>query len=252
MQKILFADLDDTLFHSYRKHHPGPGWLVAATLRDGSAFSYTSPRQRAAFELWQSVLTIIPVTARNHDSFRRVTLAFHAEAILDYGAVVLDSDGAPDPDWLARSASLAREHDATLQSWFDKLCQHCEEQEAGLRVRWIDDFGVRLYLVAKSTVGNVDAVSALAQTCRAARDAGQLPADVTIHCNANNLAILPRWLDKRHAVEYVQRRYTLDGEPPLSFGMGDSLVDLPFLAACDYQIVPTHSQIGQAIDRIER
>ncbi|WP_332835935.1 hypothetical protein [Psychrobacter sp. KH172YL61] len=47
-----------------------------------------------------------------------------------------------------------------------------------------------------------------------------------MHVNANNLAILPHAVHKRHAVQFLLDNH-LDHQRP-SFGFGDSLADLPF------------------------
>nr|WP_241878871.1 hypothetical protein [Psychrobacter sp. PraFG1]UNK05478.1 hypothetical protein MN210_00575 [Psychrobacter sp. PraFG1] len=53
--------------------------------------------------------------------------------------------------------------------------------------------------------------------------------DFYIHSNANNLAILPKGIHKRHAVAYLLEQH-LDHARP-SFGFGDSLADLPFCSS---------------------
>ncbi len=112
-----------------------------------------------------------------------------------------------------------------------------------LSVRIISDFGVPFYVVAKSKSSNVDSVAAAAAFCDGMRTRSELP-NVLIHVNNNNLAILPTWLDKRNAVDYLRMRYFAVHSNVLTFGMGDSLVDINFIGACDYMIVPAASQIA--------
>ncbi len=243
MKKILFADLDDTLFQSHRKSNPAEDWLPLAYLADGLPISYANPQQQAALQLFLREMTLIPVTARNHDAFQRVHIPFAAEAVLNYGGIVLNVDGTPDESWLTSSRDQARQSEADLHAWVEALSREGDRLQLDLRVRLIADFGIPFYVVAKSTSGNVAAVEAAAEFCVLSRSCGDLP-DVFIHANTNNLALIPRWLDKRNAVAYLRQKYVAQHGDVLTFGMGDSLVDLNFIAACDYMIVPSTSQIA--------
>lgn len=240
MKKLLFADLDDTLFQSHRKAVPAPNWAPAAYLKDGSTISYASPHQQALIEFFQLELVVIPVTARNRDAFGRVAIKFSHEAILNYGGVVLASDGRIDEFWLERSRTEARKVEARLDHCAELLSRECSKLNIDVRVRLIRDYGIPFYIVAKSASGNVDSVRLLKSTLSRI-----LPPIFTIHKNQNNLAIIPHWLNKCDAVTYVRGLYeSLHGEI-LTFGMGDSLVDLAFMQSCDYMIVPSVSQIGE-------
>ncbi|MER2539194.1 MAG: hypothetical protein ABTQ26_08130 [Azonexus sp.] len=243
MKKILFADLDDTLFQSHRKLDPAKNWLPLAYLADGSPISYANPQQQAALQLFQREMTLIPVTARNHDAFHRVKIAFSAEAVINYGGIILNTDGSPDEAWLANSQEQAREGELDMLEWVEAITRESDRLQLDLRVRLISDFGIPFYVVAKSKSGNAAAVETAAEFCKRSRANGG-HADVFIHTNTNNLALIPRWLDKRNAVEYLRRRYADQHKEVLTFGMGDSLVDLNFVAACDYMIVPAASQIA--------
>ncbi len=243
MKKILFADLDDTLFQSHRKSNPLDDWLPLAYLADGSPISYANPKQQAALQLFLREMTLIPVTARNHDAFQRVHIPFVAEAVLNYGGIVLNVDGTPDEAWLEVSRDRARQSEADLHAWVGALSVKSDCLQLDLRVRLISDFGIPFYVVAKSKSGDVAAVEAAAEFCVRSRDLRELP-DLLIHTNTNNLALIPRWLDKHNAVAYLHQRYVAQHGEILTFGMGDSLVDLNFIAACDYMIVPSTSQIA--------
>lgn len=243
MKKILFADLDDTLFQSHRKSNPGNDWLPLAYLADGAPISYANPQQQAALQMFLREMTLIPVTARNHDAFQRVRIPFVAEAVLNYGGIILNVDGTPDEAWLTSSRDRARQSEADLDAWVEAIARESNRLQLDLRVRLISDFAVPFYVVAKSKSGNVSAVATVAEFCVRSRDRGELP-DMFIHSNTNNLALIPRWLDKRNAVAFLRKRYEDQHSETLSFGMGDSLVNLNFVAACDYMIVPSGSQIA--------
>jgi hydroxymethylpyrimidine pyrophosphatase-like HAD family hydrolase len=243
LKKILFTDLDDTLFQSHRKAPPGDRWLTQAYLSDGSPVSFSSPQQQSVLEMFQHEMTIIPVTARNYDAYRRVNINFTAEAVLNYGGVILNSDGTPDESWLKSSRTNSRDSEEVLHLWMAMLEAECESKSLDLRVRIISDFGIPFYLVAKSKSGNVAVVQAGGEFCKRIKLMKPLQNNVFIHTNHNNLALIPKWLNKRHAVEFLCDRYTKRHSNVLSFGMGDSLVDLGFMGICDYSIIPSASQI---------
>lgn len=244
MKKILFADLDGTLFQSHHEETPKAGWQPLAFLRDGEAISYANPQQLAFLELFHREATVVPVTARNHDAFQRVRIPFPAEAVIDYGGVILHADGTPDEEWLERSRLAANAVEADLLQWSEWLQAESSRQGWDLNVRLIRDFGMPLYVVAKSVSRDVAVIRKVGDACRRALlQLGR--SDMVLHVNGNNLALLPPWLNKRHAVEHLQQRYLATHEQLLTFGMGDSLVDLAFMGACDYLITPASSQIAE-------
>src|SRR5262245_40812091 len=99
MRLVVFLDLDDTLFQTRPKCPDGEPLHLAAFRRDGEALSFMTARQRALFDWLSATASVVPTTARNRDAFRRVRLPFTGPAILDFGGVVLQPDGTPDPVW---------------------------------------------------------------------------------------------------------------------------------------------------------
>lgn len=236
MKILLFADLDDTLFTSARKAPPGATHLPAAYLRDGSPISYASPAQQTLLAHWQAHALVIPTTARNHDAYRRVRLSFTQHAIIDHGGIILNPDGIPDRDWLARSRDLAASSHADLAMFAARV------GDDSLNTRLITDHDIPFYLMVKSPSGDLAALDRAATRLRP-----QLGDAYRLLCNGNNLAILPVWLDKAHAVAHLQDRYRAQYGAILSIGMGDSASDLPFMQRCDYLLTPVGSQIARAL-----
>ena len=235
MKILLFADLDDTLFNSARKAPPSEAHLPVAYLRDGSPISYASPVQQTLLAHWQAHATVIPTTARNHDAYRRVRLPFAQHVIIDHGGIILNPDGTPDHDWLTRSRDLA----AGSHRELTRLAGHVAD--AALNTRLISDHDVPFYLLVKSPSGDLAALERTAALLRP-----QLGEDYRLLHNGNNLAVLPAWLDKAHAVAHLQARYRAQYGAILSIGMGDSTSDLPFMQRCDYLLTPAGSQIARA------
>jgi hypothetical protein len=243
LKKLLFTDLDDTLFQSHHKATPDDDWIPLAYLRNGEPISYASPRQQAFLSFLLQEMTLIPVTARNFDAFSRVRIPFPAQAIIDYGGIILGADGAPEAEWLVASRTSAQGCADAMRACLDALERENAAIGGDAHIRLISDFDIPFYVVAKSASHDIALISALYRHCREAVASGELP-DVTLHNNHNNLALIPRWLNKRNAVDHLRRRYEKTHGPTITFGMGDALVDLDFMSACDYRIIPADSQIA--------
>lgn len=242
-KKFLFADLDDTLFQSHKKCPPGTPLTPAAYLKDGSAHSFLTRAQESVLDLFQREMEVIPVTARNADAYRRVRLGFSSGAVVNYGGVILEPDGTPEAEWLARSRLQAAETLPQLNAIMAQLGEWANAIGAKLRIRIIEDFGVPFYVCAKSEEGDETALDPIEASARA--EWGGDDAGVAVHRNGNNFSVLPAWLDKRHAVEHLTERLRAAHGEIVTFGMGDSLSDLQFMSVCDYALVPRRSQINR-------
>lgn len=242
-QKFLFADLDDTLFQSLEKCEGRDSLEPAAFLKDGSAISFTTAAQRAFIAFAQDGMTMIPATARNLNAFQRVGLPFASYAVLDYGGIVLNPDGSVDQPWLARMQDAMHAALPGLQELAGLIDAWAERSGFGGRARLIEDFATPFYLVVKDP----DKIAARLEPIEREVVQPWLDAggrDYFIHRNGNNLAILPSALNKSHAVAYVTERLRQEHGEILTFGIGDSRSDARFMAACDYAIVPSRTQLA--------
>lgn len=241
-QKFLFADLDDTLFQSLEKCR-GDLLEPTAFLKDGSPISYSTAAQRAFFAFAQDGMTIIPATARNRDAFSRVRLPFSSYAVLNYGGMVLEPGGAVDAEWLGRMRAAMHAALPGLQELAALIDAHAARTGFGGRARIIEDNATPFYLVLKDPQKvAASLVPFEEEVVQPWLDAGK--RDYFIHRNGNNLAILPNALNKVHAVTYVTERLRAEHGDIITFGMGDSRSDARFMAACDYAIVPSRTQLA--------
>lgn len=245
LHKVLFVDLDDTLFCSDRKHPPTPECVPLAFLKDGQPISYASAAQQSVLQLLQQTMEVVPVTARNLNAFGRVRIDFSSAAILNYGGTVLEADGQLDAEWLERSQRASADTQDALAALEHSLLAHCESAGLALSVRTISDHGVAFYIVIKSPTGRLQDIDAIAAHCADVCEHDPALAGFRLHRNGNNVALLPPWLDKSHAVAYVKHKLEQRHPGVVTFGMGDSLVDLAFMNECQYLIVPAASQIAQ-------
>jgi hydroxymethylpyrimidine pyrophosphatase-like HAD family hydrolase len=241
--KYLFADLDDTLFQSLEKCRGADELEPAAYLKDGSPVSYTTPAQRALFNFAREGMTVIPTTARNRDAFRRVDLPFDSYAVLNYGGMVLAPGGAVDIGWQALMHEAMHRALPGLQELSRLLDDYAVQTGFTGRTRLIEDNGVPFYLVLKDPLKRADALVPFERDiARAWLADGDKP--YYLHRNGNNFAVLPNALDKAHAVRYISGVLREEHGAILTFGMGDSRADAAFMSACDYAIVPRHTQLA--------
>ncbi len=150
MRKLVFLDLDDTLFQSRRKCPTEVDLSPVAYLQDGSAHSFMTAKQRALWRLLESNATLIPTTARDLDALRRVELAFqqlvHPRL---WGS-------HPGSGWPSRRA-LAGTHGRRSRGRPSAISPNCwtpprasaARHGLALHVRIVGDFDLPFYLVAK-------------------------------------------------------------------------------------------------------
>lgn len=240
MRTYVFLDLDDTILQTRPKCPAGEPIRPAAYGRDGQPLSFTTDRQRALLDLLDllGAASVIPTTARNHDAFRRVRLPFSDHAILDFGGVVLRPDGTPDPAWDATVRPQARAIGPELLVELRTVERFIATHTLGVNARLIADFDMPLYLVLKHPGGDVAALDAVRRDHWAGIDADRF----FVHANGNNLSLVPRFLGKERAVRHVLDHLLAPG-PRLTIGAGDSLTDGPFLALCDFALLPKDCQL---------
>lgn len=244
LKKFLFADLDDTLFQTLEKCATRDALEPAAYYSDGSICSYTTPAQRAFFAFASEGMTVIPTTARSLDAFRRVSLGFSSYAMLDFGGVILQPNGEIDRDWQGRMHALMTAALPGLEQLAARIDAWADKTGYGGRARLVEDAGTPFFIVIKDpdkVALNLERVEREAVLPWIA-DEGR---EYCVHRNGNNLAILPRALDKAEAVRYVTERLRREHGDIVTFGMGDSRSDARFMADCDYAIIPRRTQLAK-------
>ncbi|HNY30389.1 MAG TPA: haloacid dehalogenase [Fibrobacteria bacterium] len=234
---FVFVDLDDTLFQTLHKCAEGDHLEPVGFLKDGSPLSYSNARQRTFLEAMRAMGTVIPTTARDLGALGRVRLEFDHVRIAAHGAVVLDPGGALDREWADRVQAWAEGSREVLETLLERIQARIHAEHLDLKARLVGEHHQIHYFLAKSRSGDLSDLDSLERSL-----AKEIHGtDLRIHRNGNNLALLPGWLGKEFAVEWVRSRYL----PPeaLLLGVGDSLTDLPFMRSCDYLVVPARSQI---------
>jgi hydroxymethylpyrimidine pyrophosphatase-like HAD family hydrolase len=238
---IFFSDLDDTIFQTARKMRDAPAPERLASEALNGSHSYMTEPQALMMDWLLGSTRFIPVTARSTEALERCRLPFADHRICTNGAIVLLPDGTPDQDWLRRSRLEADAAANALRALVDFVQQ---ETEPGRYRCWIvEEFGTGFYFCVKSN-GEAAALDAIDAPL------SQIAGDRMVrHRNDNNLSFTPAGISKRFAVDYLSAKLLTELRVPV-FGMGDSLTDLPFMAACDMLVIPKQSQIDREILRV--
>lgn len=244
MQSLVFTDLDDTLFQTLRKcgDQTSANLEPRAYLKDGSIISYATPKQNWLWQWINHQSRIIPVTARNFDAFSRVNLTFQAEAILNHGAVILDHNRQLNQEWHQYMTDILPPYTEELADLWHAVEAYAQFDPA-LKPRLIEDFGVVWYGVIKHSGADESALEKLKIAVVLAHES-VMNGHLYCHFNGNNLAILPKVIGKAHAVNFLIEYYRKHFDQFTTIGLGDSKTDLPFMALCDYAMVPQNSQLG--------
>ncbi|HEY6530279.1 MAG TPA: hypothetical protein VIZ65_16450 [Cellvibrionaceae bacterium] len=245
MKKILFIDLDDTLFQTRAKCADTDDLAPAAFLRDGSANSFSNARQRAWLELVGRETTLIPTTARDLDSFARVNIPFSSYVILNFGGLVQKPDGTLDEYWHELMAADMAKARTGLEDVIRLIDEYCIREGLPNRGRLMNDAGIGFFSLLKDPEKNLARLGEIEQAVLIpwlAHDGDEY----VLHSNGNNLALLPKTLDKSRAVAYVIELLRAEHGEIMTLGMGDSCSDAQFLALCDYAIIPRASQLAAA------
>lgn len=257
IKPYALMDLDDTLFQTQRKID---AWqlptseqnkLICATVnKQGEPLSFMTQRQASMVNWLLACTELIAVTARDTQEIKRVKLPFNSWQVLTHGAVIVTPNGDPLPDWQTQIHRQLSTRQNKLTRVIDIIKQANHSYGNALKLAIHSDMflgdELMIYLAVKHQQKDHQALANLAQRLPTLID--HLAEDFYIHVNANNLAILPHCVHKRHAVQYLLTEH-LDHSRP-SFGFGDSLADLPFLQLLDWYGMPNHGQLHNSISPI--
>jgi hydroxymethylpyrimidine pyrophosphatase-like HAD family hydrolase len=231
---FLFIDLDDTLFQT---HHKNPFANIQATFAsDSDRNSYMTESQQLFFELFHQSknVKIIPTTARNLEQYHNTFFSqkLHSEtAILYFSGIIFDQN-VEDKQWQKHIHTAFSQ----LKTSVKQIVTHTE-----LILKDIPEFSVYntddYYMTVKANRHCPESV----RESYFSRVRALKTEEYFIHENGIQLSLVPMFLDKCHAVNYLINKY----KPELTLSMGDSLSDLPFMRKCDFMIIPKNSQIAK-------
>ncbi len=252
MQRYIFLDLDDTLFQTLRKCEFGaddPKLQVRAYLPDGTPNSFATHKQQWLWDWLSQGFKIIPVTARDVHAFERCTLPFQEEVVINHGAVILDKQRQIDKVWMDNiMQSLPTYHEKLVDLWADveRYANHYQ----GFKPRLVNDFDITWYGVIKHIDGTEATLTKLLEAVIKPH-ASIMDGSLYWHLNGNNLAVLPKIINKEDAVSYLMTHYKHQHPNLLTFGAGDSKTDAAFITLCDYALIPKNTQLFKSLASVQ-
>ena len=150
-----------------------------------------------------------------------------------------------DPVWMSGMLKrLPAYHDKLLELWA-RVEDYCK-QHKGFNARLVVDFDITWYGVIK----HADRTEKTLQQVLGAvikEHPSILDGSLYWHLNGNNLAVLPRIINKESAVDYLIQTYRQQHSDLVFFGAGDSHTDAPFMALCDYALIPRNTQLFKTL-----
>jgi hydroxymethylpyrimidine pyrophosphatase-like HAD family hydrolase len=127
-----------------------------------------------------------------------------------------------------------------LESLRAGIHAYCQRHGIEARARVLGDFGLALYVVVKHPSGDLAAMERVYREHVASLEDDRF----AVHRNGNNISIVPRAVSKESAVRFLIETYAAGA---ITIGLGDSLSDAAFLAACDFGMLPRGSQLFQSL-----
>ncbi|NOT12927.1 MAG: hydrolase [Methylococcaceae bacterium] len=252
MQSYIFLDLDDTLFQTRRKctvETESRTLQARAYLSDGTPNSFATYKQQWLWQWLHEGFKCVPVTGRDRHAFDRVDLPFHEEIVLNHGAVILDKQRNIDTTWMnAVLQSLPEFHAKLMRVWTD--IETYARLHQGYKPQLIHDFDITWYGVIKHESGSEAALKYLLDIMIKPHPSIQ-DGSLYWHLNGNNLAVLPRIINKQSAVSYLIDNYRQQHAGIITFGAGDSHSDAAFMTLCDYALIPKNTQLFNRLSCIE-
>ncbi len=240
MQEILlFIDLDDTLFQTRRKNSQGiiPATRTALTGKG----SYMTQAQKLFFDLFNESkkVKIIPTTARDLKQYHNTLLSDSARietAILYFAGMILEK-GHEEKQWQQKIQRAYQQLDKSILQLFIEVKAIIAAHPQFILYN-VDDY----YITVKA---KQDCPIAIRETIFSQLKTMEIEG-YFIHQNDRALSLLPQFLNKKFAVQYLIEKY----QPSLTLGVGDSLTDLSFMAVCDFRIFPKKAQIETLLNVI--
>ncbi len=233
MQEIfLFIDLDDTLFQTQRKNSQGiiPATRTALTGKG----SYMTQAQQLFFDLFNESkkVKIIPTTARDLEQYNNTLLSdsTRIETTILYFAGMILEKGREEKQWQQHIKQAYKQLDKPISQLLIEVKTILANHPQFIL------YNVDNYYITVKAKPNCPIV--LRETIFSQLKTIEIE-EYSIHQNDRALSLLPQFLNKKFAVQYLIEKY----QPSLTLGVGDSLTDLSFMAVCDFRIFPKNVQI---------
>lgn len=227
--RLVFTDLDDTLFATARHHSSLDGCTVASSTREGEPSGYQSLAHQHLWEWLQQFGQIVPVTARTHNALKRVHLPFSPHRVWNFGLSV-QLNGHLDGLWHEKMLSILTPINAQMAHLWPPMVENIAAAEytvspdefGGLISQW----GLRAHSMEEAATLKAVLSDFIARF--------QLP--LWVHNQSDKwLYLTPVGVGKEHAVRYLLEQL----RPASCVGVGDNPSDIAFMRLCDFSLFPS-------------
>ncbi len=236
---FMFSDIDDTLIQTGRKTDFDKKTIVGGYTKEGKENSFFYEGTKVLIDtLIDSDITFIPTSARDIASYERTIFLTNPKikyAILNFGGTILINNEI-DTVWKEK---MDREYNKieSIDTILNELLYDLNNAGLNLVVKTIADFYISVY-----NKYNIDDTGILEQVKDILSDFIEKNSDFYLYENDNSFGILPNFLNKKFAVEYLIEQE----KPILTIGAGDNLSDLDFMNLTSFQLVPNNSFIHKS------
>jgi len=236
---FMFSDIDDTLIQTGRKTDFDKKTIVGGYTKEGKENSFFYEGTKVLIDtLIDSDITFIPTSARDIASYERTIFPTNPKikyAILNFGGTILINNEI-DTVWKEK---MDREYNKieSIDTILNELLYDLNNAGLNLVVKTIADFYISVY-----NKYNIDDTGILEQVKDILSDFIEKNSDFYLYENDNSFGILPNFLNKKFAVEYLIEQE----KPILTIGAGDNLSDLDFMNLTSFQLVPNNSFIHKS------
>lgn len=238
----IFTDLDSTLIYSgssFDIHRKGPAGITPLCVEhnsDGTPITYMTyeSRQMLSRLLADDNIMVIPVTARNLEQTKRVDFTSECKVWVCESGTSVYINGEPDTEWDKIVDCLVDRE--TVAKDVNTLKRMCLGGAIAPR-KILCDGNVCIFLSFDTN----QAIVADMQTIHAS-----LKGNYTTYIHKNKVYLMTAGFGKHLAVMYLKKKYGMD----MTYGAGDSRMDLSFLSCCKHRYQPRHSDTIQATSKL--
>ncbi|MEZ8292276.1 hypothetical protein AB6D11_00320 [Vibrio splendidus] len=267
----VFTDLDRTLFQSLPGQTPSLSTQVTNKL-------WITPEQKSLWALCHQAEMVVPVTARKPEQFYNGTLpwqkVFTSYKIASHGAEILLPDGRFDAVWMEHVFEGLRRVSETLEAILLIMERHVSNapwmKVETYRISheknlvWLNlvvnnelvmknqDDIMRCYDMSNLVDTPITPIEVAHQVARSIAMTGyNMLLDVDPDCRcfllAPHFTIMPSAYSKKSAVAHVMKSLSHDA---VTLGIGDATADWSFMSLCDFQMLPSQTQISLKVSEI--
>jgi len=243
---FLFSDLDDTLIQTTRKTDFSRETIVAGYNREGEASShiYKSTKKFLDKIIESGHFEFIPTTARNLESYSR-TIFYKSysfeHVILNFSGVIIQNNRV-DFHWQTEikknffklSINIFELHQLTERYFYENLDSKYMPDIKNIDNQYISIYNKKFREQPEMSKMVSQIISKFIYTYK-------LNSEFYVYKNDASFGILPKFLNKKNAVNYLIERY----KPSFVIGAGDNISDLDFMNLADFSLIPRGSTLNK-------